>query len=109
MSDPSVPRSGAAVATAPGAEGAGGTDTTGELNRGEPNRGGAPEGQARTDARRRKLAQVLRIEWLGQTAASLCWIASVFACGIGSVGDWLQLCAASAWLAANVAAAIQSD
>lgn len=52
------------------------------------------------------LERVLRIEWLGQTVASLCWIASVFAYGISSSGDWLQLLAASSWLLANVAAAV---
>ena len=52
-----------------------------------------------------RLARVLRIEWLGQTVASICWIASVLAYGISSSGDWLQLCAASSWLLANVAAA----
>ena len=57
------------------------------------------------------LARVLRIEWLGQTVASLCWIASVLAYGISSSGDWLQLCAASSWLLANIAAAlpVQAD
>lgn len=50
------------------------------------------------------LAKVLRIEWLGQTVASLCWIGSVFAYGISSPGDWLQLFAASAWFVANIAA-----
>lgn len=50
--------------------------------------------------------RVLRVEWLGQTAASLCWICSVFAYGITSIGDGLQLCAASAWLIANVAVAL---
>ncbi|MYC88803.1 MAG: hypothetical protein F4X22_11265 [Gemmatimonadales bacterium] len=53
---------------------------------------------------RRVLRRAMRIEWAGQTAASLCWIASVFAYGITSRGDWLQLCAASAWLLANTAA-----
>ncbi len=53
---------------------------------------------------RRRLARMLRIEWLGQTLASLFWIASVFAYEVSSVGDWLQLCAASAWLVANIAA-----
>ncbi len=48
-------------------------------------------------------ARMLRIEWLGQTVASLCWIASVFAYGINAAGDWLQLSAASAWLLANIA------
>lgn len=49
------------------------------------------------------LAKVVRIEWLGQTVASLCWIASVFAYGLSSTGDYLQLSAASAWLLANIA------
>ena len=48
-------------------------------------------------------ARMLRIEWLGQTAASLCWLASVLAYGVGSYGDGLQLAAASAWFVANVA------
>ena len=50
------------------------------------------------------LTRALRIEWLGQTIASLCWIASCFAYGVEAPGDWLQLIAASAWLVANVAA-----
>ena len=58
--------------------------------------------------RRRRLPRLLRramrVEWAGQTAASLCWVASVFAYGISSRGDWLQLCAASAWLLANTVA-----
>ena len=53
--------------------------------------------------------RVLRIEWLGQTVASVCWIASVLAYGISSSGDCLQLCAASAWLVANVAAVVTSE
>ena len=63
-------------------------------------------------ARPSRLAKAMRIEWLGQTAASLCWIASVLTMGINSRGDWLQLFAASAWLVANIAAiatAEQSD
>ncbi|MEM6333835.1 MAG: hypothetical protein AAF823_10905 [Planctomycetota bacterium] len=52
------------------------------------------------------LGRVLRVEWLGQTAASLCWMASVFAYGLGSTGDYLQLGAASAWLIANIAVAL---
>ena len=39
-----------------------------------------------------------------QTVASICWIISVFSYGISSSGDVLQLCAASAWLLANIAA-----
>tara|TARA_B100000683_G_scaffold13280_1_gene13853 strand:- start:261 stop:500 length:240 start_codon:yes stop_codon:yes gene_type:complete len=50
------------------------------------------------------LKRALRIEWLGQTIASLSWIASVFTYGISATGDWLQLIAASAWLVANIAA-----
>ena len=51
-------------------------------------------------------AKIFCIEWLGQTLASLCWIASVLTYGITSAGDWLQLCAASAWLVANIASAL---
>ncbi len=58
---------------------------------------------------RSRFARALRIEWLGQTIASLCWIASVLAYGISSTGDWLQLFAASAWLVANVAAVMTVD
>ncbi len=53
-----------------------------------------------------RIARVLRIEWLGQTVASICWIGSVLAYGISSSGDWLQLFAASSWLLANLAAAV---
>lgn len=57
-----------------------------------------------SDAIRKKLARLPRVEWLGQTIASICWIASVLAYGISSTGDWLQLFAASSWLVANIAA-----
>ena len=57
----------------------------------------------------RRLSRMLKVEWLGQTAASLFWIASVLAYGISSTGDWLQLCAASAWLLANVAAIVAAE
>lgn len=69
------------------------------------------EAQISTGAGNNRLAHALSIEWLGQTAASLCWIASVFSYGITSAGDWLQLCAASAWLVANIAsiAAAEAD
>lgn len=52
------------------------------------------------------LARALKIEWLGQTVASLFWIVSVFVYGITSTGDWLQLSAASSWFMANIAALI---
>ena len=56
------------------------------------------------------MQRALRIEWLGQTIASVSWIASVFAYGTPSqTGDWLQLVAASAWLAANIAALAHTD
>ena len=55
------------------------------------------------------ITRVLRIEWLGQTVASICWIASVLAYGISSSGDWLQLCAASSWLLANIVAALPAE
>ena len=48
----------------------------------------------------------LGLEWYGQTAASLCWIASVFAYGIDGAGDILQLFAASAWLIASISTAV---
>ena len=57
---------------------------------------------ANTTQSRGRLQQALRIEWLAQTTASLCWIASVFAYGISSTGDWLQLIAGSSWLIANL-------
>ena len=60
--------------------------------------------------RRARLAKAHSVEWLGQTTASLCWIVSVVVYGISSSGDWLQLAAASAWLAANLSALFsQSD
>lgn len=58
---------------------------------------------------RSRLNKALRVEWLGQTVASLCWIASVFSYGISSSGDWLQLAAASAWLVANIATLVSAE
>lgn len=55
------------------------------------------------------LKRATRIEWLGQTVASLSWIVSVFTYGISETGDWLQLLAASAWLVANVASLTKPD
>ena len=51
-----------------------------------------------------RLSKMMRIEWIGQTLASLFWIVSVFAYG-GSegLGDWLQLMAASSWMLSNIA------
>ena len=48
-------------------------------------------------------ATMMSFEWLGQTAASFCWIISVFVYGLSSAGDWLQLGAASCWMVANLA------
>ena len=59
--------------------------------------------------KRSRMERAMRVEWVGQTAASLCWIASVLTYGISSPGDWLQLCAASAWLLANTAAIATAD
>lgn len=50
------------------------------------------------------VTKALRVEWLGQTVASLCWIVSVFVYGLTSLGDALQLAAATAWFIANLAA-----
>ena len=58
---------------------------------------------------RSRLAKMRSIKWLGQTTASLCWIGSMLTSGIGSTGDWLQLCAASAWLLANIATIVTAD
>ena len=57
--------------------------------------------------RRRPL--FLRVEWLGQMAASLLWIASCMVVGVESAGDWLQVGAASAWMIANLAALVSSE
>ena len=62
-----------------------------------------------TDAKPAWIGRVLIIEWLGQMVASVCWIASVFSYGISSAGDWLQLCAASAWFVANIAAVVPNE
>ena len=51
-----------------------------------------------------KWSQVLSLDWLGQMAASVLWAVSVFVYGITSAGDVLQLCAALAWIVANLAA-----
>ena len=63
----------------------------------------ADELSAAGETQKSVVARALRVEWLGQTAASLFWITSVFVYGISGAGDWLQLCAASAWLVANIA------
>ena len=56
-----------------------------------------------------RYAKMRRIEWLGQTAASLCWLASVLVYGLSSGGDWLQLLAAASWLVANIAVIIYEE
>ena len=77
-----------------------------ENSRSGPNGEVLPE--AKVNIARSKL---LRIDWLGQTLASFCWIVSVFVYGYAgsdglqlSTGDWLQLAAASSWFIANMAA-----
>lgn len=60
-------------------------------------------------AARSRLSKLRSIPWLGQTTASVCWIGSMLISGIGSTGDWLQLCAASAWLLANIATLVAAD
>ena len=64
---------------------------------------------ANTTQSRGRLQKALRIEWLAQTTASLCWIASVFAYGISSSGDWLQLVAGTSWLVANISSVVTTD
>ena len=60
-------------------------------------------------AGQRRVAKMLDIEWLGQMLASIFWIVSVFAYGISSSGDYLQLCAASAWFLANIASIVNVE
>ncbi len=67
------------------------------------------EGSEKSSPTTNRLSRALRVEWLGQTAASIFWIVSVFVYGISSTGDWLQLGAASSWLLANIAAIASSD
>lgn len=67
------------------------------------------EAVARTRPGAGRLNRMLRVEWLGQTIAALCWICSMMSYGISSIGDWLQLCAASAWLVANIASIAKDD
>ncbi len=66
---------------------------------------------SKSTTRSAKLNAMLRVEWLGQMLASVCWIISMLFYGLGSPGDWLQLTAASAWCLANIAsiAVIKDD
>ena len=66
-----------------------------------------PDSPLEFSANKPRLAKALNIDWLGQTAASICWICSMFVYGVGSAGDWLQLSAASAWFLANLAAILK--
>ncbi|MAV94992.1 MAG: hypothetical protein CMA31_04815 [Euryarchaeota archaeon] len=50
-----------------------------------------------------RMEKIMSVGWLGQTIASMCWILSVFAYGISTTGDWLQLLAASSWMVSNIA------
>ena len=55
-----------------------------------------------------RMQKATSLDWLGQTLASLCWIISVFVYVDGDLsgmsnGDWLQLAAASCWMASNIA------
>ena len=72
---------------------------------------GGGDDTASVTPRRSRIERALSVKWLGQTAASVFWIASMLTYGIRSTGDWLQLFAASAWLVANVAtiASVESD
>ena len=54
-----------------------------------------------------RVQKMMRISWLGQTLASLCWIISVFVYGISGTGDWLQLAAASCWMVSNISSVIE--
>ena len=66
------------------------------------------ENRQSTKTTESRWARALRIEWLGQMMASLLWVVSVFTYGISSMGDVLQLCAALAWMVANIDALIRA-
>ena len=59
------------------------------------------------------LKKITRVDWLGQTIASSCWIISVFVyesdASLWATGDWLQLAAASSWSIANIASLFTSE
>ena len=56
-----------------------------------------------------RMRKMMSVGWMGQTVASLCWIVSVFAYGITTTGDWLQLCAASSWMISNIAGIVSVE
>lgn len=56
-----------------------------------------------------RMGKMMSVGWMGQTVASLCWIVSVFAYGITTTGDWLQLCAASSWMISNIAGIVSIE
>ena len=56
-----------------------------------------------------RMRKMMSLGWMGQTVASLCWIVSVFAYGITTTGDWLQLCAASSWMISNIAGIVSLE
>ena len=56
-----------------------------------------------------RMRKMMSVGWMGQTVASLCWMVSVFAYGITTTGDWLQLCAASSWMISNIAGIVSLE
>ncbi len=64
---------------------------------------------SRTGTDQTRMQKMMSVGWLGQTVASLCWILSVFAYGISTTGDWLQLGAASSWMMSNIAAIVSIE
>ena len=56
-----------------------------------------------------RMRKMMSVGWMGQTVSSLCWIVSVFAYGITTTGDWLQLCAASSWMISNIAGIVSIE
>ena len=56
-----------------------------------------------------RMRKMMSVGWMGQTVASLCWMVSVFAYGITTTGDWLQLCAASSWMISNIAGIVSVE
>lgn len=67
-----------------------------------------PESTVKTSPATPRWRAAAQLSWLGQMIASGCWIISVFAYGVSSAGDVMQLVAASAWMVANVATLYES-
>lgn len=66
-------------------------------------------GASLQNGKRSRLARAMRVEWLGQMAASVLWIVGMLVNGLNATGDYLQIFAASAWFIANIAALLTAE